>query len=125
MAKSNSPVIADLEIQSSNTASIAKDNPIEDIANGINILLDKEPDQNTKITAENEEGLIGIDVLQAHMKASFGYEFPSLIALKKSKQDHALSVGGFRFEKIIEIFKNIQTSIISGETSLRNRLLGR
>ena len=128
MTKNENPLQADLEVVENNRISIAqeKNTPVEDIAKAIELLLDKYPDKNTKITNEQEEGIIILDVIQAHMKRSFKYEFPSLIALKESKQDHALSVDGFRFEKIIEVFKSIQTNIISGDSgSLRNRLLGK
>jgi hypothetical protein len=129
MAKSENPILADLIEADENSSIIAsnKNSPVEDIAKAIQVLLDEYPDKNTKITSENEEGLIAIDVIQAHMMKSFkGYKFPALIALKESKQDHALSVDGFRFDKIVEIFKSIQTNIISGDSaSLKNRLLGR
>lgn len=125
MSESN-PVLEDLEVTSGDNDN-KKSSAMEDIASALETILSEEHfDQKTNISTDNEIGLIGIDVIQAHMLRSFKYEFPSLIALKSSKQEHAVSVGGLRSMQIVEIFKSIQTNIISADTSnIGNRLLGR
>jgi len=122
-----SPALEDLEVTNLEVPlSDNKRNPIADIATAIETILSEEHlDQKTNITYENELGLIGIDVLQAHMLKSFKYQFPSLTAIKISKQEHVVSVGGYRSNQIVEIFKSIQTNIISGDGISGNRLLGR
>jgi len=117
-------ILASMEETSDESENIHHSSPISDIAKAIEEVLSEHPDQKTNITPENEEGLIGIDVLQAHMLASFKYKFPSLSALKESKQEHALSVEGFRSKQIIDIFKSIQTNIVSGDIPLRQKLMG-
>lgn len=124
MSKEN-PAIDDLEDNPSLVSHEVHNSPVSDIAKAIEtILSDEHQDQKTKISHENEEGLIGIDVIQAHMLKSFKYKFPSLEALKLSKQEHALSVDGYRSEQIVEIFKSIQTNIVSADIPLSNRLMG-
>jgi hypothetical protein len=127
--ENKNPILADLEVsQTSETISGEhKNSPVSDIAKAIEMILSEEHgDQKTNITEENEDGLICIDVLQAHMLRCFKYKFASLEALKQSKQEHALSVKGYRSEQIVEIFKSIQTQIITGDSpSIGKRLLGR
>src|SRR4030067_261618 len=100
-----------------------KSNAVADIAGAIETILSEEHiDQKTIITSENEEGLIGIDVLQAHMATFFdGFTYPSLEALKMSKQEHAISVNGKGREQIVEIFKSLQAQVITGETNNLSR----
>lgn len=119
------PAVEEMEESNEEINSSSKNSPISDIAKAIEIILSEEhQDQKTKITAENEDGLICIDVLQAHFLKSFKYSFPSLKALKESKQEHALSVDGFRSNQIVEIFKSIQTNIVTGDVPLGKRLMG-
>jgi hypothetical protein len=128
------PVMEDLEVSEdidNINSSDSKNNPIADIGQALETILSEEHfDQKTNITNENETGLIQIDVLQAHMLKSFGYEYPSLVALKDSKQQHAVSVNGYRSDQIVDIFKSLQTTVISGDnlsgnTGIRQRLLGK
>lgn len=126
MAEDN-PAIDDLESSLDFDSDRSnKVSPMQDIANAIEALLSEEHcDQKTIINTENEIGLIQIDVIQAHMLKCFGTDFPSLTALKISKQEHAVSVGGKRSEQIVDIFKSMQTNIVTGEPSLTNKLMGR
>jgi len=120
------PIIEDLECKEDKREGEHKSNAVADIANAIETILSEEHiDQKTIITSENEIGLIGIDVLQAHFLKSFKHSYPSLVALKMSKQEHAVSVGGKRSEQIVEIFKSIQTQIITSDIPLSQRLLGK
>jgi hypothetical protein len=122
-----SPALEDLEVEiiSSNDGT-AKRSAVADIASAIETILSEEHiDQKTNLTSENEDGLICIDVLQAHFLRAFKYEFPSLVALKKSKQEHVLSVGGYRSTQIVDILKSLQTTIVSSDNPLSSRLLGR
>lgn len=125
MEKENNPVMADLEDDIPSSSNPNK-NIFADISMAIETILSEEHiDQKTNISYENEEGLICIDVLQAHMLRSFNYQFPSLQALKMSKQEHVLSVNGYRSNQIAEIFKSLQPNIISGDVPLSSRLLGK
>ena len=127
MSDEDNPIIDELEDSGFETGNFETgNNPMKDIVSAIETILSEEHfDQKTIISTENELGLIGIDVLQAHMQKSFKYAFPSLQALKESKQEHAVSVGGKRSEQIVEIFKSLQTQILTGEPSLTSRLLGK
>lgn len=123
----DNPIIDDLEDNTLETVEgINNISPMKDLTSAIETILSEDHfDQKTIISNENEIGLIGIDVVQAHMLKSFKYEFPSLKALKESKQEHAVSVGGKRSEQIVDIFKSLQTQIVTGEPSLTKRLLGK
>jgi hypothetical protein len=125
MSEKGNPALADLEEneQNSSNEEIGKRNPVAEIAEALEAVLSNNPDQKTNLTSENEQGLIALDVLQAHMKRSFNYEFPSLIALKISKQEHVLSVGGYRANQITEIFKTLQPQIVSTDAPLSSRLM--
>jgi hypothetical protein len=126
MTDKNSPALADLEEEqhSCSENEQQKTNPVVEIANALENLFANNPDQKTNISPDNEQGLIMIDVLQAHMKKSFNYEFPALIALKQGKQDHVLSVGGFRSNQITEVFKTLQPNIVTTDAPLSSRLMG-
>jgi len=129
----DNPAVDDLEVSEdidNLNSSDSKHNPIADIGQALETILSEEHfDQKTNITTENETGLIQIDVLQAHMLKSFNYEYPSLVALKDSKQQHAVSVKGYRSDQIVDIFKSLQTTIVSGDTTgtggIGRRLLGK
>jgi hypothetical protein len=132
MSDESNPALDALENDdSSNNQNINVKNssPIADIADALELLLSEEnADKKSNISSENEQGLIMVDVLQAHMKKSFNYQFPSLIALKTSKQDNVLSVGGYRSTQIVDVLKSIQTQVISGEIptrGIKDKILGR
>jgi len=66
MNESN-PVLDDLEVTSGDNDN-KKSNAMEDIASALETILSEEHfDQKTNISTDNEIGLIGIDVIQAHM----------------------------------------------------------
>lgn len=121
----SNPAIDDLECSThSSLIEEKRGNPIGDIGDAIEKALSEQHfDQKTNITSENEDGLICIDILQAHFLRSFKYEFPSLAELKRSKQEHAVSVNGKRSDQIVEILKTIQSQIISSDLPLGNRLM--
>lgn len=124
---SDNPVLEDLEVNTVSGNNPSSDNnPIANIASALETIFSEEHiDQKTNLTSENEEGLICLDVLQAHFIRSFKYSFPALDELKRSKQEHVASVNGWRSLQIVEIFKSIQTNIISGDLPLGSRLLGK
>lgn len=123
----DNPSIEELEESISSNSTGEKHNPVADIASAIETILSEEHiDQKTIISYEQEEGLIGLDVIQAHFYKSFNYTFPSLTALKDSKQEHAISVLGKGREQIVDIMRSLQPQIISSDGSnLTSRLLGR
>ena len=121
------PVIADLELVNNmgNSDNLESRNIAADIASAIDTILSEEKfRQKTNITSENEDGLICIDVLQAHFNLCFKKDIPSLTALADSKREHAVSIGGYRSQQIVEIFKSMQTNIISSDSPLSSRLMG-
>ena len=123
---SDSPLEDEMEIKE-NSQKENKISPIGDMANAIDTVLSQENfDQKSNISAENIEGLITIDVLNAHMYKSFlGYEFPSLVALKQSKLTLAVSKDGYRSEQIVKILTSVQTNIIASDLPLSSRLIGK
>jgi hypothetical protein len=127
---SDNPVTEDLEMDYSNSSedTEVKKNAVAEIAAAIETILSEEhQDQKTNITSDNEIGLVGIDVLQATMQENFDYQYPALMALKQSKQEHVLSVGGYRSNQIADILKSLQASVISSDipTTVGRKLLGR
>jgi hypothetical protein len=122
----SNPALEDLEEHSSSLNNdTKKQNVFSDITLSVETILDGNKDDNTILTYDNEIGLIGIDVIQAHMKEFFDFEYPSLKALKESKQMHAVSIHGKGREQKVEAFKAFQTNVIAGEIPLGQRLLGR
>lgn len=121
----NNPAIADLEDNSSSLNEGKKENVFKDITLSVETILDASKDDNTILSYDNEIGLIGIDVIQAHMLKFFKWEYPSLVALKMSKQMHAVSVKGKGREQKVEAFKSLQTNIVAGDIPISSRLLGR
>ena len=123
----NNPALADLEENNSSlNPEKTKQNVFSDITLSVETILDANKDDNTILSNDNEVGLIGIDVLQAHMKKFFDFEYPSLLALKESKQLHAVSVHGEGRKQKVEAFKAFQTNVIAGDNlPIGQRLLGR
>lgn len=124
---SENPAIDDLEISLETPISNSnKTNPFADISSALETILSEDNfDQKTNINSDNEIGLIGLDVVQAYFTRHFKKEFAALTAIKDSKQTHVVSVGGYRSNQIFEVFKSLQTNIISGDVPLRNRFLGK
>ena len=118
------PILEDLEENDTQDENSSKKDIFDAIKNAIQALLDASDNDKTIITGENELGLIGIEVLQAHMQKSFNYEFPSLKALAYAKQTYVVSVGGKRSEQIVDIFKSLQPNIVAGDLPLSSRLMG-
>jgi hypothetical protein len=123
----DNPALSDLEESNSSLSSVTKkQNVFSDITLSVETILDANKDDNTILSYDNEIGLIGIDVIQAHMKKFFNFEYPSLQALKISKQMHAVSVKGKGREQRVEAFKAFQTNVIAGDNlPISQRLLGR
>jgi hypothetical protein len=121
----NNPALEDLEeTESSLNQGTKKENVFQELTNSVETMLNAEKNDNTIISYDNEVGLIGIDVIQAHMKEFFGFEYPSLTALSISKKSLAVSVHGKRSEQKVEIFKSLQPNIITGDIPIQSRLLG-
>ena len=123
----NNPAIDDLEVlDNSSVEDNEKFSPVAEMANAIETILSEEHlNQKSNISYDNEQGLIEIDVLQSHFNKYYNRKLPSLIALSESKKEHVLSVGGYRSNQIVEIFKSIQTNIIASDMPVGNRLLGK
>jgi len=123
----DNPALSDLEENSSSlNQNNTKHDVFADITTSVETILDASKDDNTILSYDNEVGLIGIDVIQAHMEKFFGFEYPALEALKLSKQMHAVSVKGKGREQRVESFKAFQTNVIAGDNiPLSSRLLGR
>lgn len=122
----DSPVIDDMEEKDSENIEYKNTNAVADLAEALEVVLsEKHFSQKSVLSTENIQGLIGLDMVQAHMLRSFGYSFPSLKVLKESKLELSVSKDGRGRDDIIEIFRSIQTNIVSGVESLGSRMLGK
>lgn len=87
-----------------------------------NILFDKYPKKTSKLTHDNINGMVRIEVLNEYMEVNFGYRYKTLDRLIKEKETRVISTDGFGVEKIIEFVKSIQASF--EQTQIPDRLQG-
>lgn len=85
-------------------------------------LFSSHPRKKSKLSRNNQIGLIQAEVLNEYMDRDFGYRYAVLDTLIETARDYPISDGGFGISSYIEAIKSIQASF--EQTEIPSKLKG-